>query len=172
MDGYNAAAWLVDRHVSDGRGERVALRCNGESLTYADVQAEMFRAQHALDELGISEGDRVVLVVNDEPAFPAWFLGALRAGVVPVPISTMLTADDLAGIVADSGARAVVVSDEFAGHLDRITTSAPSVEHTVVVGGGAATTSMTARPPASPRRPPSRRRSGSTARARPGCRRA
>ena len=135
MDGYNAAAWLVDRHVSDGRGERIALRCNGESLTYADMQAEMFRAQHALDELGIGEGDRVVLVVNDEPAFPAWFLGALRAGVVPVPISTMLTADDLAGIVADSGARGVVVSDMFAEHLERIKAAATSVEHTIVVGG-------------------------------------
>jgi benzoate-CoA ligase len=135
MDGYNAAAWLVDRHVVEGRGGRVAIRCNGESLTYADVQAETFCAQHALAELGIGEGDRVVLVVNDEPAFPAWFLGALRAGIVPVPISTMLTADDLAGIVADSGARAVVVSEPFAGHLEQITTAAPSVEHTVVVGG-------------------------------------
>ena len=135
MDGYNAAAWLIDRHVAEGRGDRVAIRCNGESLTYADVQAETFRAQHALAELGIGEGDRVVLVVNDEPAFPAWFLGALRAGVVPVPISTMLTADDLAGIVADSGARVVVVSEMFAEHLARIRTSAPSVEHTVVVGG-------------------------------------
>ena len=59
-----------------------------------------------------------MLVVNDEPAFPAWFLGALRAGVVPVPLSTMLTADDLAAIVADAVARAVVVSAGFADHLD------------------------------------------------------
>ncbi len=171
MDGYNAAAWLVDRHVSDGSGDRVAIRCNGESLTYADMQAEMFRAQHTLGELGIGEGDRVVLVVNDEPAFPAWFLGALRAGVVPVPISTMLTADDLAGIVADSGARVVVVSEEFAGHLDRITTRRRA-SSTPSWSAVRATTSTIARPPASPRRPPSRRRSGSTARARPGCRRA
>ncbi len=135
MEPYNAAAWLVDRHVDAGRGDRVAIRCNGSSLTYADVQAEIFRVQHALAELGIGDGDRIVLVVNDEPAFPAWFLGAMRSGVVPVPISTMLTGDDLAGIVADSGARAVVVSATLADHLDKITAAAPSVEHTVVVGG-------------------------------------
>ena len=66
-------------------GRPVAIRCNGSSLTYADVQAEVFRAQHALAGSTSAEGERVVLVVNDEPAFPAWFLGALRAGVVPVP---------------------------------------------------------------------------------------
>ena len=56
MEQYNAAAWLVDRHVDAGRGDRVAIRCNGSSLTYADVQAEIFRVQHALDELGIVRG--------------------------------------------------------------------------------------------------------------------
>ena len=96
MGGYNAAGWLLDRHVEDGRGDRVAIRCGGDSMTYAELQADTFRAQQALAALGVEQGDRVVLVVNDEPAFPAWFLGALRAGVVPVPISTMLTAAELA----------------------------------------------------------------------------
>ena len=81
-------------------------------MTYAELQVDTFRAQRALAALDIEQGDRVILVVNDEPAFPAWFLGALRAGVVPVPISTMLTAGELAAIVADAGARAVVVSAE------------------------------------------------------------
>ena len=60
------------------------------------------------------------MVVNDEPAFLAWFLGGLRSGVVPVPLSTMLTADDLAAIVADAGAGVVVVSADYAGHLPTI----------------------------------------------------
>ena len=136
MGGYNAAEWLLDRHVEGGRGDRVAIRCGGESMTYADLQADTFRVQQALAALGIEEGDRVVLVVNDEPAFPAWFLGALRAGVVPVPISTMLTSADLAAIVADADARAVVVSAEHAPHLPPIVAAAPTVEHAVVIGDG------------------------------------
>ena len=135
MGGYNATAWLLDRHIVEERGARTAIRCAGSAQTYGELQGETFRAQHALDELGIAAGDRVVLVVNDEPAFPAWFLGAMRAGVLPVAVSTMLTPDDLAAIVADAGARAVVVSRAFADHLGRITTTATSVEHAVVIGG-------------------------------------
>ena len=47
-------------------------------------------------------GARVLLVLNDEPAFASWFLGRMRAGVLPVPLSTMSTAQDLAVIAADA----------------------------------------------------------------------
>jgi benzoate-CoA ligase family protein len=117
---YNASSWLVDRHVSEGRGDRVAIRSSGESLTYAQLQAEVFRAQHALADRGVGRGDRVALVVNDEPAFVAWFLGAMRSGAVPVPLSTMLTADDIAAIVADARASLVVASAEHAARTDRL----------------------------------------------------
>jgi acyl-CoA synthetase (AMP-forming)/AMP-acid ligase II len=110
MESYNGAAWLLDRHVEDGHGSRVAIRCGGDSHTYDDVLGEVWRVQHALEDLGIVAGTRVALVVNDEPAFVAWFLGCLRSGVVPVPLSTMLTGDELAAIVADAGATAVVTS--------------------------------------------------------------
>src|SRR5438445_4771081 len=92
---YNAAEWLVDRHVARSTGSRIALLCGDETLTYTEMQLEIWRAQHALDDMGLARGDRVVLVVNDEPAFVAWFLGGLRSGVVPVPVSTMLTGDEL-----------------------------------------------------------------------------
>ena len=74
------------------------------------------------------------MVVNDEPAFVAWFLGGLRSGVVPVPLSTMLTADDLAAIVADAGAGVVVVSADYAGHLPAIAKAAPELRAAVVLG--------------------------------------
>ena len=117
MGAYNAAGWLVDRNVERGLGSRVAIRCGGDSHTYDDVSREVWRAQRALEALGIESGERVALVVNDEPAFVAWFLGGLRSGVVPVPLSTMLTGDELAAIVADAGAAAVVTSAE---HAERI----------------------------------------------------
>ena len=109
-DTYNAAAWLLDRHVDAGDGQRVAVVCGGVTATYIDVQRDGWRAQHALRDLDARRGERVAMVVNDEPAFLAWFLGGLRSGVVPVPLSTMLTGDDLAAIVADAGAGVVVLS--------------------------------------------------------------
>src|SRR5205085_11961988 len=96
-DTYNAAAWLIDRRMTagDGDGTAVIAADTGEELTYGDVQRHVFRVQHALDALDVRREERVAMVVNDEPAFPAWFLGALRSGAVPVPLSTMLTGDEI-----------------------------------------------------------------------------
>src|SRR5262245_52598449 len=134
MGAYNAAGWLVDRNVERGLGSRVAIRCGGDSHTYDDVLREVWRAQHALAALGIESGERVALVVNDEPAFVAWFLGGLRSGIVPIPLSTMLTGDELAAIVADAGATAVVASAEHADRIPIIAKGAPTVRTAVVVG--------------------------------------
>jgi benzoate-CoA ligase len=138
MDGqYNAAAWLLDRRIEAGDGGRTALVCQGASHTYDDLLQEVWRTQNALGELGVRASERVVLVVNDEPAFVAWFLGALRSGVVPVPLSTMVTADDLGAMVADAGAGAVVLSAAYAAHLPAIVRHAPDLRAAVVLDGEA-----------------------------------
>jgi benzoate-CoA ligase family protein len=140
---HNSAAWLVDRHVEEGRGDRVAVRCEGVDTTYAELQAEVFRAQHALAELGVAAGDRVALVLNDDLTFPAWYLGAQRSGIVPVPLSTMLTATEVGEIVADSGAVALVVSATGAAAVEQVCSSAPTVADVVVDGD---VSEVTARP--------------------------
>ena len=133
-DKFNAAAWLVDRHVDEGRGDRVAIRCGGRSTTYSELLAEMWRAQWLLDDLGVRAGDRVAMVVQDDETFPALFLGALRAGAVPIPLSTMLEGTSLAAIVADCGARVLAISDTFAGVAADIAAAAPELLHIVVSG--------------------------------------
>lgn len=132
-DRFNAAEWLVDRHVEHGAGERVAYRCRDQELTYAGLQGQTWRAAAMLSQLGVEAGDRVVMVVSDELAFPAVFLGALRMGAVPIPVSTMLKAPDVAALAADSGARAVVVSEAFASFLADATAANPTVAAAVVV---------------------------------------
>jgi benzoate-CoA ligase family protein len=131
---HNAAGWLVDRHVAEGRGDNLAIISGDERLTYAHVQRQTWRASNALRSLDVRREERVVLVVNDEPAFPAWFLGAMRAGVVPVPLSTMLTPKELGTIVDDAGAGVVVVSDEYAPSVAAIAEQAPALRAVVVVG--------------------------------------
>ena len=140
-DDFNAAAWLVDRHVDEGRGGRVAIRCQGRSTTYAELQAQLWRAQWLLDDLGVQAGDRIAMVVQDDETFPALFLGAMRSGAVPIPLSTMLEGRSLAAIVADCGARVLAISDTFAGVVADIAAAAPELRH-IVVGGDA--TSVTA----------------------------
>lgn len=134
----NAAAWLLDQRMAEGGGERTAYRIEGRSVSYAELQHEVWRAQHALRQLGVRPGERVALILDDELAFPAWFLGAIRSGVIAVPLSTMLTAGDLAAIVADAGARAVVVSGRYREHLPALAQRAPELRDAVVIGEPAA----------------------------------
>ncbi len=134
---HNAAQWLVDRHVDEGRGDRIAVECEGDETTYRELLAEVWRAQRALETLGVTTGERVAMVVNDDVSFMAWFLGAMRLGVVPVPLSTMLSAIELAPIVADSAAVAVVISATYADGIDEIRAGAPAVATVVVTGGDA-----------------------------------
>ena len=131
---YNAAAWLVDRHVEAGDGDRVAIRCQGRSTTYGRLQQELWRAQSLLSSLGAEPGDRVAMVVGDDETFPSVFLGAMRSGLVPVPLSTMLKGGALGEMVADSGAKALVVSAGFAEVVPDLLAGAPAVEHVVVSG--------------------------------------
>ena len=134
MDLYNAAEWMLDRHIAAGRAESVAVRCQGASTTYGDVLADAWRVQGLLDSLGVAAGARVLLVLNDEPAFAAWFLGCMRAGVIAVPLSTMSTPLDLATIAADAEPEVVVVSAEYADRMDAMAAAAASLRGAVVVG--------------------------------------
>lgn len=132
--GYNAAAWLLDRNIEAGRGHSLAITCQGAHHTYDELLGDVWRAQNALRALDVRVGERVAMVVNDEPAFVAWFLGALRSGVVPVPLSTMLTPDELGAVIADAEAGTVVLSDDYAGHLPAIATHASQLRAAVVLG--------------------------------------
>jgi benzoate-CoA ligase family protein len=130
---HNAAQYLVDRHVAEGRGDRIAVECEGVATSYAQLQRELWRVQSALESVGIGAGERVALVLNDDLAFPSWFLGSLRSGVIPVPLSTMLSGAELAPIVADAGAKLLIISDVYEGAIASID-AASEVETVIIVG--------------------------------------
>ncbi|MCA9658217.1 MAG: benzoate-CoA ligase family protein [Myxococcales bacterium] len=138
MTKYNAGAWLVDRHVAGGRGDAVAIRCEGRSTTYAALQRALWRVQSLLKGIGVDAGERVAVVLRDDEDFPAIFLGALRSGIIPVPLSTMLKGPALAEIIADAGAKALAISDVFAAAVPEIVAGAPALEHVVLCGDPAA----------------------------------
>ncbi len=132
---FNAAAWLVDRHVEKGRGKATAVMCGSEVLSYEGLLLASYRAAHALECLGVRPEDRVPLVMEDSPPFLAMFLGAMRIGAVPVPLSTMLTGPELGLIVGDSRARTMAISGNYIDHLDGIGRCAPELATAIVVGG-------------------------------------
>jgi benzoate-CoA ligase family protein len=105
---YNASL-LLDRNLEEGRGDATAILCGDESVTYGELHARTCGAAAALRELGVERGERVLLVMDDNPGFPAAFLGAMRIGAVPVPVNPLYGPDDYPFFVADSGARLAVV---------------------------------------------------------------
>src|ERR1700728_2476978 len=106
----NAAEHFSARHLRGGRGERVAFVDPWRSLTYAELDAASARFAAGLKLAGIERERRIALVMLDTVDFPIAFWGALRAGVVPVPINTLLPADITGYILQDSRAAALFVS--------------------------------------------------------------
>src|SRR5829696_1701357 len=106
---YNAAVAFVDRHLT-GRAEKVAFRDPRRALTYGELHDQATRVGPALEALGIAPEHRVVMLMLDTVDFPFVFWGAIRAGIVPVPLNTLLGADQYRYMIDDSRARLVVVS--------------------------------------------------------------
>ena len=108
---------FIDRHLAEGRGGKVAIRAGAESVTYAELAARVNRAGNALLGLGLDPGSRLVMMVKDSPEFFYLFWGAIKAGIVPVPVSTLLRASDYSFMLEDSGCSACVYSPEFAAEV-------------------------------------------------------
>src|SRR6266446_9081815 len=106
----NAADYFIERHLREGRGERLAFADPWRSLTYAELSAAAARFAAGLAAAGIERERRIALLMLDTIDFPIAFWGALRAGIVPVPINTLLPADITQYILEDSRAAALVVS--------------------------------------------------------------
>ncbi|MES2643313.1 MAG: benzoate-CoA ligase family protein [Myxococcota bacterium] len=108
---YNAAVDFVERHLVEGRGAHVAYVDHAGETTYAQLADRVARIATIVRALGVAPEQRVLLCLHDTADFPAVFFGAIRAGVVPVPVNTLLTAADYAYFLADSRARVLFVSD-------------------------------------------------------------
>ena len=104
---YNASV-IVDRNLEAGRGEKVAIYCGEDQVTYAELAGRINRFGHALREIGVDREDRVLLMLNDTPSFPTAFFAAMRIGASPIPVNTLLQPTDYRFFVEDSRSRAVV----------------------------------------------------------------
>ena len=105
---YNATVDLLERNLVAGRKERPYLRTRGRNWTYEEVSVSADAAGAGLLELGLGRGERIVIATSDRPEFVFTFWGAIKAGLVPVPVAQGLSVDDYRFMVTDSEAGAVV----------------------------------------------------------------
>ena len=133
-ESFNAAAFFVDRHLREGRADRAAFRFEGRPVTYGELADLVARAAGALAEAGLDVEQRVLLVLDDTPAFAAAFWGAAKLGAVAVPVNTLMAAEEYAFLLEDSRARVVVVEASAAPRLLAARGDSPWLRAVFVVG--------------------------------------
>src|ERR1700687_5887573 len=133
---YNASRILFDI-LGKGRGDRPALIGPAGTRSYAELCAEASRWGHGFQSLGLKRGDRVLMFLDDTPAYPAAFFGAVRAGLVPLLINTLTPPDLLQFYLSDSGARVAVADAEFCTRFDATACKDTAVRTLIVVNGAA-----------------------------------
>jgi benzoate-CoA ligase family protein len=110
---FNVAVPFIDRHLIEGRAGKVAIRAGEEAVTYGELAERVNRCGNAINSLGVQSGERVLMVVKDCPEFIYAFFGAIKSGVVPVPVNTMLRVADYQYLIEDSASAALIYSPEF-----------------------------------------------------------
>jgi len=133
---YNASRILFD-NLARGHGDRLALTGPLGAVTYAELCAETSRWGHGLISLGLKRGDRVLMFLDDTPAYPAAFFGAVRAGFVPLLINTLTPPDLLQFYLSDSAATVAVADAEFCARFDEVACKDSALQTLVVVNGEA-----------------------------------
>jgi acyl-coenzyme A synthetase/AMP-(fatty) acid ligase len=116
-DRYNLVDHFVDRHIREGRGNKVAIVHGDQRTTYGEIAEQINRVGNGLLALGLQEEQRVLLVLPDTPEFAAAYFGAIKVGAVAVPTSTALRATDYTYFLQESRARIAIVHSTLLGEF-------------------------------------------------------
>jgi benzoate-CoA ligase family protein len=116
MQATDNVSTLLDANLEQGRAESTALITGSDKRwSFADLYAATCRIAAHLSDIGVRREERILLVLDDTPVFPASFLGAIRIGAVPIPVNFLARSDDFGYFLDDSYAVAAIVD---AGFLD------------------------------------------------------
>ena len=114
----------ASRPISTARG----------ALTYGQLADRVARFGAALRGFGIRREERVLMALLDTIDWPTAFLGCLKAGIIAVPVNTLLTEDDYRFMLADSRAKCLVVSEALFPRFEKLIAECPDLEHVIVSG--------------------------------------
>jgi benzoate-CoA ligase family protein len=133
---YNASRVLFD-NLDKGHGDRLALNGPLGAMSYAELCTEASHWGHGLISLGLKRGDRVLMFLDDTPAYPAAFFGAVRAGFVPLLINTLTPPDLLQFYLSDSAATVAIADAEFSARFSEVACKDTALHTLIVVNGEA-----------------------------------
>src|ERR1700742_4259688 len=131
---YNASRILFD-NLARGNDDRPALIGPAGTRSYSELCADASRWGHGLVSLGLKRGDRILMFLDDTPAYPAAFFGAVRAGFVPLLINTLTPPDLLQFYLSDSGATVAIADAGFCSRFDRVACVHTQLRTLIIVNG-------------------------------------
>jgi len=135
---FNSTEELLGKAVAAGRGDRIAVLFEDQRITYGQLLTQASKFASALRELGVKEGDRIVLrTPNIPPALVANF-AILKLGAVCTPTSHLFSRHEIAHVANDSEAVAIIVSAALLGEVEGAKENFETIKHIIVVGGDVA----------------------------------
>jgi benzoate-CoA ligase len=129
---YNAAEDLVGRNLKAGRSAKTAFIDDAGQCSYGELADRVNRFGNHLLSLGLRMEDRVLIAMHDSIDWPVAFLGAIKAGIVPVAVNTLLTPKDYEYMLADSRAKALLVSPALKPQFEPFLSRLPFLKHVLV----------------------------------------
>ena len=117
---FNVASYFVDRHISEGRGNKIAFECGDERVSYRQLFERVNRAGNMLKKLDVRQEERIGMLLLDTPEFAYCFFGAIKMGAVPIPINTLLKPHEYEYVLNDSRARVLIVSEALLPQVQAI----------------------------------------------------
>ncbi|MGB8361174.1 MAG: benzoate-CoA ligase family protein [Acidimicrobiia bacterium] len=134
---------LVDANLEAGRGEKTAIiTADNRRFSYSDLGRLVSRVASRLRDIGVRREERILVVLDDTPAFPATFLGAMRIGAVPIPVNFLARQQDFGYFLDDSYAVAAVVDSVFVDKVGPEVATRPGVRLVVANGDAGDALSM------------------------------
>jgi len=131
----NLCETLLDDALEAGMRDTVAIREPKRGWTYGRLAEEVGRVASMFLDMGLVPGERVGLLLHDSLELAATFLGAVRAGLVPTPISVLLRPLEIRDLLRDAGAVAVVAHADLAPAIEAVRKEVPSLRSLLAVGG-------------------------------------
>jgi benzoate-CoA ligase family protein len=134
---YNFAADILQRNLRAGRAHKPAYVDPRGSWSFGQLADRAARFAAALRGLGIRREERILLCLLDTIDWPTAFLGAIKAGIIPIPVNTLMTEDDYRFMLADSRVRALVVSEAIYPKFESLIESSADLGLVIVSGENA-----------------------------------
>ncbi len=143
----NCATELLDRHIAEGRGDRLCIQAPGVRWTYADLQANANRIANVLvTEMGLLPGNRVLLRAPNNPMMAACWFAVMKAGGIAVATMPMLRAKDLLPVIQKAAVTHALCDASLADELTAAQAQCPLLTRVMFFNGGTLDTVMAKQP--------------------------